>query len=97
MTMETIRKSVPLTPGELAAIAAARTEGTAEHDALLELAGTGADRSEATALQALVALGLAAVKDRVQERGYAALASSQDDEDRAYQAAMRRRSRGSQD
>jgi len=97
MTMETIRKSVPLTPDELAAIDAARTGGTTEHDALLELAGSGVDRSEATALQALVALGLAAVKDRVQERGYAALAAAQDDEDRAYRAAMRRRPRGSED
>jgi len=97
MTAETIRKSVPLTPDELAALDAARTDGTAVHDALTELAGPDAARSEATALQALVRLGITAVRERAMDHGYAALAAAQDQEDRDYEAAMRRRVRDSED
>lgn len=93
MSTETIRKSVPLTPDELDALNAARTEGTTEHDALTELAGPGATRSEAATLAALLALGIGAVRERAMDHGYAALAAEQDDEDRAYEAAMRKRVR----
>jgi hypothetical protein len=94
---ETIRKSVPLTPDEQAALTQARTDGTPVHDALTELAGPDATRSEAATLQALLHLGLTAVKERVQDHGYAALAAMQDDEDRAYEAAMRKRVRDTED
>ncbi|HXT90112.1 MAG TPA: hypothetical protein VN714_12740 [Trebonia sp.] len=97
MTAETIRKSVPLTPDEQAALDAARAEGNPVHDALTELAGPAATRSEAATLQALLHLGLNAVRERAQDHGYAALAAEQDDEDRAYHAAMRRRPRGTRD
>lgn len=93
MSTEAIRKSVPLSPDELDALNAARTEGTTEHDALTELAGPAATRSEATTLAALLALGFTVVRDKANENGYAALAAEQDDEDRAYEAAMRKRVR----
>jgi hypothetical protein len=94
MAIEAIRKMVPLSPDEVAELDAARTEGTMEHTSLTELAGTGADRSEAATLHALVALGLRTVHARALEHGYAALAASQDDEDDAYRSAMRGRRRG---
>ncbi len=93
MTTETIRKSVPLTKDELAALEAARTDGTAAHDALTELVGPEAARSEATTLQALIQLGFNVVRERAMDHGYAALAASQDQEDRDYETAMRGRVR----
>lgn len=93
MSAETIRKSVPLAPDEQAALAQARTDGTPVHDALTELAGLDATRSEAATLQALLHLGLRAVKDRVEEHGYAALAAARTEEDRAFHRAMRARRR----
>lgn len=97
MTAETIRKSVPLTKDELAALKAARTDGTPVHEALAELVGPEAAHSEATTLQALIQLGFTVVKERAMDHGYAALAASQDEEDRDYEAAMRRRVRDSED
>ena len=85
----TTRKAVPLSGEEIAAVDAARTGGV-----LAELAGEGASRSEASALHALVMLGLARVKEANESRGYAALAASQNDEDRAYAHALRGRPRG---
>jgi hypothetical protein len=85
----TARKAVPLSADEVAAVERVRTGG-----ALAELAGQGAVRSEAAALHALVMLGLAQVNEHSQLEGYAALAASQDDEDRAFAAAMRGRRRG---
>jgi hypothetical protein len=93
MSVETVRKSVPLTSDEAAALDAARTEGTAIHDALTELAGPGAVRSDATALQAILHLGLNALQDRVSEQGYKALAAAGTDEDRDFHQAMRARRR----
>ena len=85
----TTRKAVPLSTAEIAAVDAARTGGV-----LAELAGENAVRSESAALHALVVMGLAQVNEAEQARGYAALAASQDDEDRAYAAALRGRVRG---
>jgi hypothetical protein len=93
VSTETIRKTVPLSAGEVAELEAARTDGTVEHAALTELAGDA--RSESAVLHALVALGIRSVQERVLEKGYAALAASQDEEDEAYHAAMRGRRRGS--
>lgn len=83
------RKAVPLDDDDLVAIDAARTGGI-----LAELAGEDAARSEASALHALVILGLRAVRERQELHGYAAMAANLDDEDRAYYAAMRTRRRG---
>jgi hypothetical protein len=85
----TTRKAVPLTPDEISAVDAARTSGV-----LTELAGESAGRSESSALHALVMLGLQTVKEHRRVEGYAALAAAQDDEDRAYGAAIRGRRRG---
>ena len=97
MSAETTRKSVPLTKDELAALEAARTNGTPVNDALTELVGPEAVRSEATTLQALIHLGFNVVKERAMDHGYAALAASQNQEDRDYEAAMRRRVRDNED
>jgi hypothetical protein len=88
----TTRKAVPLNEDEITAIDKARTS-----PALAELAGQSAVRSEASTLHALVMLGLAQVNERAQLTGYAALAASQDDEDRAYAVALRGRRRGGDD
>lgn len=85
----TTRKAVPLSDDEVTAVEAARMG-----HALAELAGQGAVRSEASALHALVMLGLAQVKEHARVEGYAALAASQDDEDRAYADAVRSTRRG---
>lgn len=82
------RTPVPLTAAELEAIERARAGGS-----LVELAGEGSIKSQAAALHALVVLGLERVHEREMEHGYAALAASQDEEDRAYRAAVRRRPR----
>lgn len=83
------RKAVPLTDEELAAVERARAGA-----ALTALAGAESTRSQAAALHALVALGLQRVRDHDLATGYAALAATRDDEDRAYAAAIRGRRRG---
>lgn len=49
--------------------------------------------SEAASLAALLELGKRALKERVLETEYQAMAAEQDEEDRAVRAAMRRRRR----
>jgi hypothetical protein len=84
------RKAVPLSNEEISAVDDARSSGV-----LAQLTGDeGASRSEAAALHALVMLGLGQVKEHSMTTGYAALAESRDDEDRAFETAMRRRTRG---
>jgi Zn-dependent M32 family carboxypeptidase len=95
MTTEAIRKTVPLTQDEAELLEAARIEGTAAHEALIELLGPGVTKSEAATLHAALQLGLDALKDRISERGYAALAAAQTDEDKAFHEAMRKRGRRS--
>jgi hypothetical protein len=97
MNAEAIRKTVSLAPDERDIVNAARTEGSPAHDALVELAGPDAIRSETATIQSLIHLGARVLRERVQQHGYAALAASQDDEDRAYYAAMRARPRGLED
>lgn len=92
MSTQTTRKAVALTPEELAALAAARNDGLLD-----QLVGQDVARSESSALHALIVLGLERVAEQRQVNGYAALADSEDDEDRAYRAAMRNRRRGSED
>lgn len=97
MTTETIRKTVPITAEELAILDASRTAGSAAHSAMIELLGPDATRSEAAILHGALALGLAVIQERIAEHGYTALAAAQDDEDRAYHAAMRNRRRDAKD
>ena len=97
MSTDTSRKTVPLTGEELATVEAARTEGTPANHALIELVGPAALRSETATIQALIQLGASVVRQKAMDRGYAALAAMQDEEDRAYRAAMRRRPRGTED
>jgi len=97
MMRETIRKAVPVTDDELALLVASRTEGSAANAAAIELLGPDAVRSEAAILHGVLALGLSVVKDRITDRDYAALSAAQDDEDHAYQAALRRCRRDTKD
>jgi hypothetical protein len=97
MTTETIRKTVPITADELAILDASRTEGSAAYQAVTELLGPDATRSEAATLHGALALGLSVIQERIADHGYAALAAAQDDEDRAYHAAMRNRRRDTKD
>jgi hypothetical protein len=83
------RKPVPLTPDEVAALNEARNG-----QVLATLAGVPDIHSEASALHALVVLGLRQVQEANQLEGYAALAASHNEEDAAYASAMRRRTRG---
>lgn len=81
------RKAVPLTAGEREAVERARRSPV-----LAELVGADPELalpSEASALHALVVLGLRAVTDAELERGYALLAASRDSEDEAYERAIR--------
>lgn len=82
------RKSVPLDDADVQAISQAREDGT-----LATLAGDDAVKSEATALHAVLSLGLAAIREHRELTGYEAMAANFNDEDRAYHAAMRARRR----
>lgn len=97
MTTDTTRKTVPVTPEELAILEASRSQGSPAYDALVELVGPAATRSEAAALHGALSLGLSLIKERVAEHGYAALAAAQTDEDREFHAIMRSRRRGGKD
>jgi hypothetical protein len=79
------RHSIPLTETELAEIAAARTPGTAEHEAVRELTGVEAN-SVASTLRAVLALGWQALHERVAEYSYAAEAASDHEGPRARRA-----------
>ena len=81
------RSAVPLSADERQAVERARRSPV-----LAELLGQDVEMafpSEASALHALVVLGLRAVTDAELERGYAALAASRDAEDAAYEQAVR--------
>ncbi|MFW6694680.1 hypothetical protein [Streptomyces sp. MAR4 CNX-425] len=92
MTKVKVRKSVPLTSEDQAVLDRLRTPGTAEHEALRDVAGIllDDDASEAETLHALLTAGRLAVTERVMLSGYAALAAAQD-EDAADRRAMRAR------
>lgn len=81
------RSAVPLTAVEREAVDRARRSPL-----LVEMLGQDPELalpSEASALHALVVLGLRAVQDAELERGYAQLAVSRDAEDEAYERAVR--------
>jgi hypothetical protein len=93
--MDTVssRKSVTLTPAELELIELAREAGTSWNDALVRLRGPESTRSEAATLHALIGLALAKLGDEVAMRDYEQLAASRNDEDEAFDAALRHRRR----
>lgn len=82
-----------LTPAELELIELAREAGTSWNEALVRLRGAEATRSEAATLHALIGLALAKLGDEVAMRDYEQLAASRDEEDEAFDAALRRRRR----
>jgi hypothetical protein len=89
------RKTVPVTAEDTATVEKVRHPGSIERAALVELGvELSANPSEAEVLQALIEAGRIAVQQQVMVTGYAALAASYDDEDRAHERAMRRRARG---
>lgn len=93
------RKSVPLTPEQIETLSELRAPDTREHEVAVEMVALSEHPSEAAALHALVTLGYRCLKDAVLERGYAELAASETDEDRAvrdwmHQRAIERARRG---
>lgn len=88
-----IRKSVPLTPSEVALVQRARADGTPLHEALARLAGGDVGTSEAATLRAILTLGIDTLMEELSMQDYAHLAAARDAEDEAYETAMRRRSR----
>lgn len=93
MPSTTARKSIPLTAEDQAQLDRLRTPGTPEHEALSQMSGTPIpdNASEAETLHALLSVGHAVIVERVMLTGYAALAATQDDEDRSARRAMRDR------
>lgn len=93
MTTKT-RRSVPLEVAELARID--RISGDSDVEALLARhIGAEFITSEATLMRALVICGLELIEQEAAELRYQALAASQDEEDRAFHAALRARRRDS--
>ncbi|MFI0482104.1 hypothetical protein [Actinomadura sp. 9N215] len=88
------RLPVALTDEDQMLLEAIRTPGTPENQALGQLIGRplGTGSSAASAVRALVEVARKAVEEEVMLTGYAALAAAQDDEDRAFRRAARRRS-----
>ncbi|MGW6862552.1 hypothetical protein [Streptomyces xanthophaeus] len=87
------RKSVPLDALVEESLIRLRRHGSPENRALCQVTGISVadDTSDAEILRALLNAGRVAVQEKVLENGYAALAAAQDDEDRAYAAAVRDR------
>ncbi|MGX2997647.1 hypothetical protein JNUCC64_25860 [Streptomyces sp. JNUCC 64] len=87
------RKSVPLDALVEEAMERVRRHDSPEALALCQVTGikVADDTSDSEILRALLNAGRVAVQEKVLENGYAALAAAQDDEDRAYAAAMRDR------
>jgi len=91
-----VRKSVPVTEEDAQTVQRVREPQSLERAALAEMGiELSANPSEAEALQALVEAGRTAIQQQVMVSGYAALAASQNQEDREYEQAMRQRRRGS--
>ncbi|MFC9140911.1 hypothetical protein ACFTWM_03050 [Streptomyces bacillaris] len=93
--MGTTRKSVPLRDEEIAALERIADPDSPERAALVRLTHTFAQASpaESVIMQTLVSLGVKAVKDEMEAAAYEELAAAADDEDRAYEAAVRSRGR----
>jgi hypothetical protein len=91
------RKTVPVTAEDTLTVERLRQPASAERSALAQLLGMELppNPSEGEVLQALVEAGRQAVEQQIMVTGYAALAAARDDEDEAYERAMRARRRGS--
>jgi hypothetical protein len=87
------RKTVPLTGEEAALVERAREAGTAQHAALVRLAGEDVSRSEAATLHALVRFALTRLGEEIAMHDYEQLAAARDAEDEEYERSMRRRTR----
>ena len=95
---QTPRKSVPVDPDTQQIIRAARTPDSREHAALMSMLEDSVDEgrsnlSEAATLSVLLELGKQALREKVLETEYRAIAAEQNEEDRAVRAALRRRRR----
>ena len=84
-----VRKSVPLTHEDEAHLEQLRTPGVPECATLSQLAGILLPKDASETIHALLMARRAAVTERITIGGYAALATSQDDEDHAAHRAMR--------
>lgn len=89
---EGLRKSIPLTASDVRDLAAMR--GSSEYRrALRELTGLDLDAgaSEASYLHAVLEAGLKALRERAEDRGYAAIAVEQEESVEQRRRAARRR------
>jgi hypothetical protein len=95
MTRSIRRENVPVTQEEQSLLELLLEPGTAEHAALVELAGD-VGSSRAAVAHAVLALGIDSVRAKVREAGYAALAESFTSEERDERRAEShsRRERG---
>jgi hypothetical protein len=93
MAEATIRKTVPLTSQQAAAVERVRVAGSAHHAALVRLTGREVGSSEAATLHALLEFALTALGEQIAMDDYAHLAASRTAEDEEYEQAMRRRVR----
>jgi hypothetical protein len=92
------RENIPIDEDDLNLINAIRTPGTPEHQAAEELLGVDPDRdSKATILARVLHEGVQTVRERALAVGYVAYAAAYDEEDRAFDDAMRRRGRSRTD
>jgi hypothetical protein len=88
----TARKSVPIARAEYELVQRIQTPGSPEQDAVRAAGVQLSDQpSEAEALHALLVVGHRALDERLLEIGYAALAASEDEEDRRVRRELRRR------
>ena len=86
------RKTVPVEEEPLALVQAIRTPGTPESAAAQMIAGPlRPNLSEGQALALLLSLGVDRVREAVLDLQYAAYAETINDEDRAYEDAVRAR------
>jgi hypothetical protein len=86
------RKSVPVERAEYDLVQRLREPGSPEQEAVRAAGVELSERpSEAEALHALLVVGRRALDEQLLEMGYAALAASEDEEDRQVRRELRRR------
>ncbi|MDR1187614.1 MAG: hypothetical protein LBK95_09180 [Bifidobacteriaceae bacterium] len=90
--IETVRKSVPLTPSQVALVERVREPGSPERAAIEGVVGPVVGTlSEARALSELIEVALKVLREVRLEQGYAALACASDQGDEAHARAVRAR------
>lgn len=81
-----VRKTVNFDPGEAAALERVLEDGSPERLQLAQVVGEGAlPYGDSAAIASLVRVGLATLQEQIIERGYRELATSQTEEDRAFE------------